>query len=81
MDAFTQRYVEGFMADVMAKNPGEKEFHQAVREVVESVAPYVTRYPHLMDQKILERIVEPERVKAAISGFIRKHLPAETVRN
>jgi len=62
MDKFTQNYVEGFMADVIAKNPGEKEFHQAVREVVESVAPYVTSYPHLMDQKILERIVEPERV-------------------
>ena len=62
MDKFTQNYVEGFMADVIAKNPGEKEFHQAVREVVESVAPYITSYPHLMDQKILERIVEPERV-------------------
>ena len=62
MDKFTQNYVEGFMADVIAKNPGEPEFHQAVREVVESVASYITSYPHLMDQKILERIVEPERV-------------------
>ena len=50
------------MADVIARNPGESEFHQAVREVVESVAPYVTAWPHLMDQKILERIVEPERI-------------------
>ena len=39
MDKFTQNYVEGFMGDVIAKNPGESEFHQAVREVVESVAP------------------------------------------
>ena len=62
MDNFTQKYVEGFMADVIARNPGESEFHQAVREVVESVAPYVTAWPHLMDQKILERIVEPERI-------------------
>ena len=62
MDKFTQNYVEGFMGDVIARNPGEREFHQAVREVVESVAPYITSYPHLMDQKILERIVEPERV-------------------
>ena len=61
MDSFTRNYIEGFMGDVVAKNPGESEFHQAVREVVESVAPYVTSYPHLMDQKILERMVEPER--------------------
>lgn len=62
MDNFTKKYVENFMANVIAKNPGEKEFHQAVREVVESVAPYITSYPHLMDLKIMERIVEPERV-------------------
>ena len=62
MDKFTEKYVEGFMADVIARNPGEPEFHQAVREVVESVAPYVTAMPHLIDQKILERIVEPERI-------------------
>ena len=30
MDQFTQNYVDGFMADLIAKNPGEKEFHQAV---------------------------------------------------
>ena len=62
MDNFTRHYIEGFMGDVISRNPGESEFHQAVREVVESVAPYVTAYPHLMDQKILERIVEPERI-------------------
>ncbi|MBR1573555.1 MAG: NADP-specific glutamate dehydrogenase [Bacteroidales bacterium] len=62
MDRFTKNYVDSFMADVIAKNPGEREFHQAVREVVESVAPYITSYPQLMDLKIMERIVEPERV-------------------
>ena len=62
MDNFTRNYIEGFMGQVIARNPGEAEFHQAVREVVESVAPYVTAYPHLMDQKILERLVEPERI-------------------
>ncbi len=62
MEKFTEKYVESFMAELIAKNPGETEFHQAVREVVESVAPYVTAYPHLMDLKILERMVEPERV-------------------
>ena len=62
MNQFVQNYVDGFMADLVAKNPGEKEFHQAVREVLESVAPYIVEHPYLMDQKILERIVEPERV-------------------
>ena len=62
MDKFTQNYIDGFMASVIARNPGEKEFHQAVREVVESVAPYITAYPHLLDLKIMERMVEPERV-------------------
>ena len=62
MDRFTQNYIDGFMADLTAKNPGEKEFHQAVREVLESVAPYIVEHPYLMEQKILERIVEPERI-------------------
>ena len=50
------------MAELTAKNPGEKEFHQAVREVLESVAPYMAEHPYLIEQKILERIVEPERI-------------------
>ena len=50
------------MGNLIAKNPNEPEFQQAVREVVESVAGYVTDYPHLIDQKILERIAEPERI-------------------
>ena len=62
MDKQVKNYVENFMAELIAKNPGEKEFHQAVREVVESVAPYILQNPHLIDQKIMERIVEPERV-------------------
>ncbi len=62
MEQTVKKYVDGFMADLMAKNPGEKEFHQAVREVLESVAPYIIEHPYLMDMKILERIVEPERV-------------------
>ena len=62
MDSFTQRYIDGFMGDLEACNPGEKEFLQAVREVVESVAPYVVENPQIMDQKVLERIAEPERI-------------------
>ena len=62
MDQFTKNYVDGFMADLIARNPGEKEFHQAVKEVLESVAPYIVEHPYLMDLKVLERIVEPERI-------------------
>ena len=62
MDKFTKNYVEKFMSELISRNPGESEFHQAVREVVESVADYVVAYPYLMDLKILERMVEPERV-------------------
>ena len=62
MEKIVKDYIEKFMAELIERNPGEKEFHQAVGEVVESVAPYLFEYPHLLDQKILERMVEPERV-------------------
>lgn len=62
LDKVTQAYVDGFMATLVQKNPGESEFHQAVREVLESVAPMVMAYPYLREQKVLERMVEPERV-------------------
>lgn len=54
--------VEEFMKDVIAKNPGEKEFHQAVQEVAESVMPYIEKNPKYKKAKVLERIAEPERV-------------------
>jgi len=53
--------VEKFMEDVIVKNPGEKEFHQAVREVVESLMPFINKNPKYKKAKILERMVEPER--------------------
>ncbi len=55
-------YVNSFMARVRAKNPAEPEFHQAVQEVVESLALVLDRYPEYRAAKILERMVEPERV-------------------
>ncbi|MDP6670048.1 MAG: Glu/Leu/Phe/Val dehydrogenase dimerization domain-containing protein, partial [Candidatus Krumholzibacteria bacterium] len=51
-----------FMEGVIAKNPEQKEFHQAVLEVVESVWDFVEKNPHYKEAKILERMVEPERV-------------------
>jgi glutamate dehydrogenase (NADP+) len=55
-------YVSDFMAMVKAKNAAEKEFHQAVEEVVRSLAIVLERRPEYRKAKILERIVEPERV-------------------
>ncbi|MDD5427789.1 MAG: NADP-specific glutamate dehydrogenase [Candidatus Omnitrophica bacterium] len=57
-----QKKWEDFIAKVEAKNPGEREFHQAVREVVESLAPYIEKNPKYEDARILDRMVEPERV-------------------
>src|SRR6266498_3385095 len=55
-------FVDTFLEDLRAKNPGEPEFHQAVREVAESVELVLEKHPEYRDAKILERIVEPERV-------------------
>lgn len=54
--------VNDFMAKVIARNPGETEFHQAVKEVVESIMPVIEENPRFKHGKILERITEPERV-------------------
>ena len=56
------KYVDELMANVGAGNPGELEFHQAVREVAESVELVLDRNPEYRKQKVLERIIEPERV-------------------
>jgi glutamate dehydrogenase (NADP+) len=55
-------FAEQFMRNVIARNPGESEFHQAVEEVVESLVPVLERHTKYLDHRILERIVEPERV-------------------
>jgi len=55
-------YVSSLMAEVKAKNPNEPEFHQAVQEVVESLNLVLDRYPEYRFAKILDRIIEPERV-------------------
>ena len=54
--------IDAFMQGVIDKNPAEREFHQAVQEVVESIWPVIERHPRYRNGKILERIVEPERV-------------------
>jgi glutamate dehydrogenase (NADP+) len=59
---FRSGYAEELMTQVRAKNPGETEFHQAVSEVVQSLAPVLERHPEYVENRILERLVEPERV-------------------
>jgi glutamate dehydrogenase (NADP+) len=54
--------LDDFMAKVIARNPGETEFHQAVKEVVMTLLPFVDKNPKYKQHKILERMVEPERV-------------------
>ncbi|MBN1253555.1 MAG: NADP-specific glutamate dehydrogenase [Bacteroidales bacterium] len=53
--------VKEFMDKVISKNPGEKEFHQAVQEVAEKLIPFIEANPKYKHGKILERLVEPER--------------------
>ena len=54
--------VESFMTGLIKRNPGEEEFHQAVREVVESLMPYIVQNPKYLKTQILERLTEPDRI-------------------
>ena len=47
--------------EVIGRNPGEAEFHQAVREVLESLGPVVTKHPAYADSEVIRRLCEPER--------------------
>lgn len=60
--SFKNEYLNGLMERVVKRNPGEPEFHQAVREVLESLQVVVERRPEYIEKGILESIVEPERV-------------------
>jgi glutamate dehydrogenase (NADP+) len=55
-------FVQDVMARVMSKNPAEPEFHQAVKEVAESVELVYEKYPEYRSSKVFERMIEPERV-------------------
>src|SRR5438094_10659289 len=58
----TSSFVRDLMAELKAKNPAEPEFHQAVEEVVESLDLVLERRPEYRSARIIERMVEPERV-------------------
>jgi glutamate dehydrogenase (NADP+) len=56
------QYVQNVLADLIARNPGEPEFHQAATEILESLAPIFDKHPEYEKAGLLERFVEPERV-------------------
>ena len=53
--------LEDVLDEVLRRNPGELEFHQAVREVLDSLGPVVAKHPELLAHKIVQRLCEPER--------------------
>jgi glutamate dehydrogenase (NADP+) len=53
--------IQGAYEEVLKRNSGEAEFHQAVKEVLDSLGPVLEKHPEYVDAKILDRIVEPER--------------------
>ncbi len=57
-----KEYTQKFLADLSAKHQAQPEFHQAAREVVESLVPCLERSPHYIQHKVLERVAEPDRV-------------------
>jgi glutamate dehydrogenase (NADP+) len=56
------RETHRFMRKIKKRNPGEKEFHQAVHEVVETLMPFILENPKYADAHILERLTEPDRI-------------------
>src|SRR6056297_3503835 len=61
MTAKLDEKLEPIFQDVLHRNPGESEFHQAVHEVLETLGPVLVKYPEFADKKIIQRICEPER--------------------
>ncbi|MED4751732.1 NADP-specific glutamate dehydrogenase [Brevibacillus choshinensis] len=57
-----QSYVNEVYETIQARNPGEHEFHQAVKEIFDSLVPVFAKHPKYMNNGILERISEPERI-------------------
>ncbi|MFJ5927480.1 NADP-specific glutamate dehydrogenase [Kitasatospora sp. NPDC092948] len=55
------RLIEPLYQEVLRRNQGENEFHQAVREVLETLGPVLLQRPELVDARIIERVCEPER--------------------
>ncbi|MFC5651131.1 NADP-specific glutamate dehydrogenase [Paenibacillus solisilvae] len=57
-----KEYVQSVYKKVIQRNPNEYEFHQAIKEILDSLVPVFAKHPHYVKQGILERLVEPERM-------------------
>ena len=62
MSTAVQDTLDCFMRGLIKRNPGEPEFHQAVREVAESLMPFILDHSKYQDAHILERMTEPDRI-------------------
>ncbi len=62
MKELTHVEIDKFMQGLERRNPGEPEFHQAVREVMETLIPFTLEHPRYREAQILERLTEPDRV-------------------
>lgn len=61
-EASANKYIQSVYETVVKRNPHEYEFHQAIKEILESLVPVIAKHPKYMEHGILERIVEPERM-------------------
>ena len=59
---FKLQYLNELMETVIKRNPGESEFHQTVKEVLESIEPVLEQSPEYIERGVIERMVEPERI-------------------
>ncbi|MED5510272.1 MAG: glutamate dehydrogenase, partial [Pseudomonadota bacterium] len=57
----TQKAISSTFQQVVDRNPGEPEFHQALLEVLETLSPVMDKHPEYSKNKIIERLCEPER--------------------
>ena len=57
----SKQYIADFLEQLIQRDPAQKVFQQAVKEVVGSLTPVLEHNPHYIQEKILERMVEPER--------------------
>ncbi len=62
MTGAAEAELDQFMGGLEKRNPGEPEFHQAVREFAETIMPFLEEHPEYRDAQILERMTEPDRI-------------------
>ncbi len=60
--SFKSAYLNDLVERVIKRNPGESEFHQTVKEVLESIEPVLEAHPEYIESGVVERMVEPERI-------------------